>query len=243
MTSTAHPASNTRHHVLEPIRPVLIGVSLGHLALAALIVGLASGSATSPSPPNATPSNASIQLHWFRPTDFLSHLPSSSTSDSNLIQEPRPSAPRNASRYITLSRVTTPSTSQLSQSPNPGLSSVSSIIAPDVATINELDRIDEALYEAFMQVWSPPDLDRLAPSKRTTRLDISLTQDLALVQADLVSPSGSTDLDLSVLLAAEKVAERLRSRLATSDSSKIPRSLPSSFQNSRYVCRIQFQIE
>jgi hypothetical protein len=109
--------------------------------------------------------------------------------------------------------------------------------------MSELDQIDEALYEAFMQVWTPPDLEQTAPSKRTTRLDISLNTDLALVQADLVAPSGSTELDLSVLLAVEKVAERLRSRLTSADSLKIPNSLPSSFQNSRYVCRIQFQIE
>jgi hypothetical protein len=154
-----------------------------------------------------------------------------------------PPATRNASRYITLSRVTSASTSNLAPPANSIQPPPPTSAAPNATALTELDQIDEALYEAFMQVWTPPDLEKTAPSKRTTRLDISLNADLALVQADLVAPSGSTELDLSVLLAVEKVAERLRSRHMKPDSLKIPNSLPSSFQNSRYVCRIQFQIE
>lgn len=242
MNSTANAVPSSRPHLLEPIRPVLIGVSLGHLALAALIVWLASSSTHSLSPSIPIPSGETAQLNWFRPADFQSPLPITPTPAS-ASSEPHHPSPRNASRYITLSRVTTPSTTHLSQSPNPDLSATQPSAAPDAATMSELDRIDEALYEAFMLVWTPPDLEKLSPSKRITRLDITLNPDLALVHADLVSPSGSTDLDLSVLLAAEKVAERLRNRFTTPDSLKIPKTLPSSFQNSRYVCRIQFQIE
>jgi hypothetical protein len=241
---TALAASPSRRHVLEPLRPALIGVSLVHLALAALVVWLASAAGTSSSntPPSPPPADSAPSLAWFRPADFQAPLPLT-LSPASTDATPPPAAARNASRYITLSRVTSASTSALVQNPNPSLPSPSSATTPDAATLSELDRIDEALYEAFMQVWTPPDIERLPATKRTTRLDISLTPEIALVQADLVSPSGSTDLDLSVLLAAEKVAERLRDRTTSPDSSKFPKSLPSSFQNSRYVCRIQFQIE
>ncbi len=238
MTATASAASDARPYVLEPLRPALIGVTVAHLLLAIIVLWLASGSSTpTQAPPDSSSKTQSPALLWFRPADFQSPLPLTTPATTP------PPATRNASRYITLSRVTSASTSNLSPPANSSQPSPLTSAGPNAATMNELDQIDEALYEAFMQVWTPPDLEQTAPSKRTTRLDISLNTDLALVQADLVAPSGSTELDLSVLLAVEKVAERLRSRLTSADSLKIPNSLPSSFQNSRYVCRIQFQIE
>lgn len=242
MTATASAASEARPYVLEPLRPALIGVTVVHLLLAIIVLWLASGGSTpTPSPPDSSSKTQPPALLWFRPADFQSPLPLT-TAAPNPATTPPP-ATRNASRYITLSRVTSASTSNLSPPANSSQPSPLSSAGSNAATMSELDQIDEALYEAFMQVWTPPDLEQTAPSKRTTRLDISLNTDLALVQADLVAPSGSTELDLSVLLAVEKVAERLRSRLTSADSLKIPNSLPSSFQNSRYVCRIQFQIE
>ena len=238
MTATASAASDARPYVLEPLRPALIGVTVAHLLLAIIVLWLASGSSTpTQAPPDSSSKTESPALLWFRPADFQSPLPLTTA-----VPTPPP-ATRNASRYITLSRVTSASTSNLPPPANSSQPSLSTSTGTDAATMSVLDQIDEALYEAFMQVWTPPDLEQTAPSKRTTRLDISLNTDLALVQADLVAPSGSTELDLSVLLAVEKVAERLRSRLTSADSLKIPNSLPSSFQNSRYVCRIQFQIE
>ena len=238
MTATASAASDARPYVLEPLRPALIGVTVAHLLLAIIVLWLASGGSTpTQAPPDSSSKTQPPALLWFRPADFQSPLPLTTA-----VPTPPP-ATRNASRYITLSRVTSASTSNLSPPANSSQPSPLTSAGPNAATMSELDQIDEALYEAFMQVWTPPDLEQTAPSKRTTRLDISLNTDLALVQADLVAPSGSTELDLSVLLAVEKVAERLRSRLTSADSLKIPNSLPSSFQNSRYVCRIQFQIE
>lgn len=238
MTATASAVSDARPYVLEPLRPALIGVTVAHLLLAIIVLWLASGSSTpTQAPPDSSSRTQSPSLHWFRPADFQSPLPLTTA-----VPTPQP-ATRNASRYITLSRVTSSSTSNPPPTANSSQPSLPTSAGTDAATMSVLDQIDEALYEAFMQVWTPPDLEQTAPSKRTTRLDISLNTDLALVQADLVAPSGSTELDLSVLLAVEKVAERLRSRLTSADSLKIPNSLPSSFQNSRYVCRIQFQIE
>ncbi len=238
MTATASAAFDARPYVLEPLRPALIGVTVVHLLLAIIVLWLASDSSTTTqAPPDSSSKTQSPSLHWFRPADFQSPLPLTTPATTP------PPATRNTSRYITLSRVTSSSTSNPPPTANSSQPSLPTSAGTDAATMSVLDQIDEALYEAFMQVWTPPDLEQTAPSKRTTRLDISLNTDLALVQADLVAPSGSTELDLSVLLAVEKVAERLRSRLTSADSLKIPNSLPSSFQNSRYVCRIQFQIE
>lgn len=229
--------------MLEPLRPALVGVTIGHLVLASIILWLASDSPSPPETSHQSRSDLAPQdLQWFRPADFQTPLPLNSSAPAQVTSTPN-QATRNASRYITLSRVSSASNNNLASTAS---SSQPVPIPPPVAnaaTMSELDQIDEALYEAFMQVWTPPDIEQTPPSKRTTRLDISLNSDLALVQADLVAPSGSTELDLSVLLAVEKVAERLRSRLVKPDSLKIPNSLPSAFQNSRYVCRIQFQIE
>lgn len=245
------PASTAaRRHVLEPLRPALIGVSLAHLLLAGVVAWFTLGSpgtavGTSSPPPASQPDATS--LRWFRPADFQTALPLPAQTgappkpaDTAPAREP---AARSTSRYITLSRVQTPPAAALDQNPNPKISSGPARSSLDAATLDQLDRIDEALYEAFMRAWTPPALDQPALFRRIARLDITLTPELHLEQADLVVPSGSTDLDLSVLLAADIVAQRLRARHTSGDSAKFPKTLPSSFQNSRYVCRIQFQIE
>jgi hypothetical protein len=106
-----------------------------------------------------------------------------------------------------------------------------------------LDRLDEALYEAFMQAWQPPDPATIPASKRAARLDVTLDPSLTLITFELSQPSGSTDLDLSIMQAADHVRDRLRLRHHRRDPLKFPQELPSTFQNSSYVCRIQFQIE
>lgn len=244
------PASTAaRRHVLEPLRPALIGVSLAHLLLAGVVAWFTLGSpgtagGTSSPPPVSLPDAAS--LRWFRPADFQTALPL--PAQAGAPAKPADTAParepsaRSTSRYITLSRVQSPAAA-LDQNPNPQISPGPARGSLDAATLDQLDRIDEALYEAFMQAWTPPALDQPALLRRIARLDITLTPEIHLEQADLVVPSGSTDLDLSVLLAADIVAQRLRARHTSSDSAKFPKTLPSSFQNSRYVCRIQFQIE
>ncbi len=243
---TPHPTL-PRRYVLEPLRPALLGATLAHLVLAGIIAWLTFGqpaSTDSASDPATQSDPTTPELRWFRPADFQTALPLTLASEP----PPTPAAPlpasRNASRYITLSRLQAPpSDSPIEQPAQPQSALPPARNALDTVTLDQLDRIDEALYEAFMQAWSPPTQDLRATYKLTARLDISLTPEVLLEQADLIIPSGSTDLDLSVLLAAEKVAERLRNRLSNTDATKFPKSLPSSFQNSRYVCRIQFQIE
>lgn len=249
------PPPSPRRYVLEPLRPALIGVTLAHLVVAGIIAWLTLGqpaTAERSSDPVSRSDQAATDLRWFRPADFQKALPLTRVAEPiptpTAAATPAPSRPpvanRNTSRYITLSRLQTPpSNASVAESPQPQNTQPPARNALDAVTLSHLDRIDEALYEAFMQAWSPPTPDQRSALKLTARLDITLTPEVLLEQADLVVPSGSTDLDLSVLMAVEKVAERLRNRLSNPDAGKFPTTLPSSFQNSRYVCRIQFQIE
>ena len=237
---------NARTHVLEPLRPALIGVSLAHGILAALVAWLTwDTTETQPTTPpeGPRPSENSPSLQWFRPADFQSALPVSPSNISAQLSPPDTNTARSTSRYITFSRVPSPPAIDDRPTPNPPLPGTSPKPVLDAASLDQLDRLDEALYVAFMEAWSPPPLARPSNHKRTARLEISLSPEITLEHADLVVPSGSAELDLSIISATEKVAERLRTRSTTTDSLKFPQTLPSSFQNSRYICRIQFQIE
>jgi hypothetical protein len=107
----------------------------------------------------------------------------------------------------------------------------------------ELDRVDEAVYQAFMQVWQPPTGKGLAREKRAARLDLSLSYAMEIEGAELVTPSGSPEFDLSILNAVDEVKQLLPTLKKGRHAIKIPQSLPSTFRNLRYDCRIQFQIE
>ena len=196
--------------------------------------------------------------------DAIGLPPTSPTFD--LAPLPLPPAPSQAkSRIITLSRLPA-SISPLTQLPptqeltasvahayalsGSGHASTagvppgrSPLLSADPATLAALDRLDEALYEAFMQAWQPPDPTSIPASKRAARLDVTLDHAITLVAFELSQPSGSTDLDLSIMQAADQVRDRLRLRHHRRDTLKFPQELPSTFQNSSYVCRIQFQIE
>ncbi len=94
-----------------------------------------------------------------------------------------------------------------------------------------------------MRFWSPPNPDSPTRAPHSVRLDVTLTPNLQFEKVELALPSGSPELDLSVLDAAEKVGEMLRSRPAERTALKFPAKLPSPLANSRYDCRIQFLVE
>ena len=205
-----------------------------------------------------------------RPSSFAdtpSSTPAAAAPSPDLAR-PRVPAPSQAkSRIITLSRLpaTTAAASTLQLPPAHEVAvaiaedytlagskpSVSAGTSPDrntrpttdPAALAVLDRLDEALYEAFMQAWQPPDPLGIPSSKRSARLDVTLDFAANLVAYELSQPSGSTDLDLSIMQAADHVRDRLRLRHHRRDALKFPQELPSTFRNSGYVCRIQFQIE
>ena len=238
-----------RTSTLEPLRPAILRVSLAHL-LVALVVGAlllrvpATSESSSADLPTPTSGRPDAEL-WLHPADFVGTPPKDPQPAPANPTPPAPSltttaptassdpAPANSARYITLSR--------LHNAP----SSPSAPPAPPLSTqdLSELDRLDEALYEAFMRAWRPPDPARLDRARRSVRLDVTLAPDVTIVKSDLAAPSGSSELDLSVLAAAEQVAALLRDPKSDRVALKFPAKLPSPLQNSRYDCRILFQLE
>lgn len=197
---------------------------------------------------------SSATLRWLHPSAFrvpnstpppfvLHHSPPASVS-----QEPPQAATSQASRFITLSRrnilpLVRNASPTAPAAESTTLAASNAGLLPDKNLYSELDRIDEAIHQAFMQVWQPPASKRLAATKRSARLDLSLSHSLEIDEADLVSPSGSPEFDLSILDAVDQVRQLLPSLKSGAHPIKIPQSLPSTFQNLRYDCRIQFQIE
>jgi hypothetical protein len=246
-----------RTKTLEPIRPALFWVSLVHLALLAGLTvfilprsGLHATASASP----ILSANTARELAWFRPAEFQTSLPITPAASIPTADPPPPD--RTTSRYITLSRLNSSAPTLLPKAqdavavvaqgyvdPKPPGPLPGSAPAIDTAALDLLDQIDRSLYEAFMQVWQPPAVNKLSILKTTVRLDIRLGANITLDHFDLATPSGSNELDLSVLNAAEHVASLLRNRNASNNPLKFPHSLPSPFQNSGYDCRIQFQIE
>ncbi len=238
-----------RTTTLEPIRPVLVVVSLIHLGIAAFVAWFAwrlppersefpAAEATTPMEAKTTSLLQDHAGHWFDPADFTMPAVTAAAPEppptppaEPAANSPAPDIPAATSaRYITLSRLNT-------------AASAGQETSTARHDLTALDRLDEALYEAFMRAWQPPNPRLLAAARRTVRLDVSLGPGVTLEKADLAAPSGSPELDLSVLDAAEKVKEVLRSRPDERRALKFPQSLPSPFQNSRYDCRIQFQVE
>ncbi len=223
----------TRTPVLEPIRPALLLVCLAHLVLAGLIAWYVwrQPEFTFLTPAASGGSAPADDTQWFDPAEFQSSQPApaqtATTAPSPTASPPAPSA----ARFITLSRFQT-------ATPAPG--SGAPLSARDLSA---LDRLDQALYEAFMRFWQPPAAGSVAPAQRSLRLDLSLNPDLTLTKIELAQPSGSLDFDISVLDAAEKVRQWLSSPPTERATLHFPERLPSPFQNSRYDCRVQFQVE
>lgn len=247
-----------RTSTLEPLGPVLIKVSLVHLLVVLLVGGwllrgpVSSDNGANSSLATASPANASPDELWLNPADFLAAAPAPvvppaanasaptaapaerPSADSSSVTDETSDPAAQSARYITLSRLHHGASSSPS-APRP--------IAFSAQDLSELDRLDEALYEAFMRAWRPPGPTQLDRARRSVRLDVTLAPDVTIVKSDLAAPSGSSELDLSVLAAAEQVTALLRDPATNRAALKFPAKLPSSLQNSRYDCRILFQLE
>ncbi len=227
---------------LEPVRPVLLCVCLAHLLLALTVVWLVMKTpAEFESPARAVASADRAEERaagewWFDPGQFKALTPPAAAN----AEAPEPSPPpamepaASRARYITLSRLNTAAATNSDTPPAAALSA---------SDLSDLDRLDEALYETFMRVWRPPHPRHLNRARRTVRLDVTLNPDVTIAHSELASPSGSAELDLSVLAAAEEVTALLRDRRDDRAALKFPAKLPSPLANSRYDCRILFQVE
>lgn len=258
--------SPSQQAALEPCKTVVLLVILAH----ALLIGCATWWATAglttsqvPALPESTNQGGTKSLKWLHPADFRAAKPTATGSaepQSTTPGEPSPpttvgtpqteSTPLphlQAGRFITLSRRNVlPLLQQQNRNAVPGeLTATDTKLSslPDPKLYSKLDQIDEAIHQAFMLVWQPPNSQKPATAKRSARLDLSLSPSLEIEEADMVAPSDSPEFDLSILNAVDQVRQLLPKLKAGGHPIKIPQSLPSTFQNLRYDCRIQFQIE
>jgi len=95
----------------------------------------------------------------------------------------------------------------------------------------DMSAVDTAIYEAFYKTWVPPTTALSLPrEQRTAILRVIVSRAGNIESFDLISPSGSLDLNESILSASRLVK-------------KIPQSLPSSFPKARYECSLKFFVE
>jgi outer membrane biosynthesis protein TonB len=149
---------------------------------------------------------------------------------------PPPPAPAgtDTSRFITVS-LKAPA-----QAPN-STPKVASLL--DMATLDQagtgaagatngirLDEVDRAVIDAFMKEWLPPDASKLRVDQRTAHLDMAIDRTGRVLNFKLTQPSGSIDLDMSVLEAADRL-------------DKIGAQLPASFPKERYEFQVNLHAE
>jgi len=228
---------------LEGIPSVLFWVCVGHLLVAALIVfwvapfmsedgGTSLGGGDSPT---------ALNRQWHHPSRFVKSSPiigqaaAEADAEQPLLVPGAPTPDVEAeARYITLFR----------RAPMDAKVVGDGVSDHDATLLDEaLDRMDKGLYEVFMSVWNPPSSRLVAPSKRVARLDVTLNRQAQVEGFQLAVPSGSPELDLSVVEALEAATRLIPEIQGGKHSLQFPQSLPSNFPDQRYECRIQFQIE
>ena len=93
-----------------------------------------------------------------------------------------------------------------------------------------LNEVDRAIISAFMREWVPPDASLLKQDQRTAHLDMSINRAGHVLTFKLTQPSGSIDLDMSVLEAADRL-------------DKIEAQLPASYPKDRYDFQVNLHAE
>jgi outer membrane biosynthesis protein TonB len=93
-----------------------------------------------------------------------------------------------------------------------------------------LDEVDRAIIQAFMREWVAPDASKLSLDQRTVSLDVRIGRDGTVLNFTLPRRSGSDDLDLSVLEAADRLG-------------KIETKLPASYRRDVYEFQVNFHVE
>lgn len=93
-----------------------------------------------------------------------------------------------------------------------------------------LEEVDRAIIQAFMREWVAPDATKLGLDQRTVSLDVRIARDGQLLNYALPRRSGSDELDLSVLEAADRLG-------------KIDTKLPASYRRDVYEFQVNFHVE
>ena len=102
--------------------------------------------------------------------------------------------------------------------------------AAGAATGIRLDEVDRAIIQGFLREWVAPDASKLSLDQRTVSLDVRIDRDGHVNHFSLPRHSGSDDLDLSVLEAANRL-------------DKIEAKLPASYPRDSYEFQVNFHVE
>ncbi len=101
----------------------------------------------------------------------------------------------------------------------------------DGNTAHELDAVDSAIIEGFRSVWLPPGkLDGATAEERTAHLEIAVGREGQLYSFRFASPPQNEPLKLSVLDAANRLAN-------------FSKPLPEQFHGERYSVQVHFYVE
>ena len=120
----------------------------------------------------------------------------------------------------------------------PKVASLLDIAALDAATTGatgaakgiRLDEVDRAIIQGVLREWVAPDASKLGLDQRTVSLDVSLDREGRVLHFSLPRHSGSDDLDLSVLEAADRLG-------------KVDIRLPASYPREVYEFQVNFHVE
>lgn len=138
------------------------------------------------------------------------------------------------SRFVTVSLKTRPKDTKTA----PKTTSLLDIAALDAAGTGttgaeagvRLDAVDRAIIDSFMREWVPPDASTLRRDQRTAHLEMAVDRGGRVLTFKLIQPSGSIDLDMSVLEAADRL-------------DKIGAQLPAGYPKERYEFQVNLHAE
>lgn len=149
---------------------------------------------------------------------------------------PAPAQPAvETARFVTVSLKTSPAAPKQGTPKTASLLDMATLDAAGTGATGEakgvrLDEVDRAIIDAFMREWLPPDASKLPRDHRTAHLEMAVNREGKVLNFKLMQPSGSIDLDMSVLEAADRL-------------DKIGASLPATFPKERYEFQVNLHAE
>jgi hypothetical protein len=116
------------------------------------------------------------------------------------------------------------------QAPTAGLLDMPRMDAAGAPEGVKMDHIDRSIIQAFKACWKPPPGATLDPDKSSVLMDIAISRNGRILSFKLTQPSGHTQLDASVLEAANHLHS-------------IGTKLPPAYGKERYEPRLNFHAE
>ena len=144
--------------------------------------------------------------------------------------EPPPLPATNGSRFITISHPKQAKARADQQSVT--LLDFASLDAGATGALSadRVEPVDRATKTAFNQLWSPPDPATLSADHRDVSLNLTLNREGRILKYKLAKNSGSSELDISVIDAADRL-------------NKIEAVLPADYPHEEYEFTVNFHVE